>query len=542
MDENLTTTTVKEIEEKSEPRPSIRAASGLYLLSLVLVAVGGSLVQMVSVPWGLIVTEILLIFLPAWAYLRWRKLPVAATVRWRWPGGRVVLVTILIGLSLFQFVSWLSTLLLEGMNYSEKIYAGIMPKGLIDSIVLLVGMAILAPLCEEFLFRGVIQRAYERHGVIFAILLVAVMFSFYHLSFLRFVGILPFALVICWMFWRSDSLVTSVLLHFSYNLFAPVMMLVGVVWPGFPLEWVGTLPVALTGLGVALVLLIVFWRITPRRERPLAPAAAFGLRQAWPLIPAALIILLMASIEMYVARHPELLDAAQGIRPLTLTPPQEWSQPASWRYAIYNQGSEEIGQATCQRSAAAGEYRLDCQFDHQKAYQIQQGNSYFQDGIHQETVHTSWNASNLSLITWQSDLQGEGYPTSASAIGNSEALSLTVVSNGTAEAPLVITPATLLPGEWPWRLSALPFKEGLKEPVVVAYPLRWSEAAQESISQTEEHLVNVAGQESVDTPAGTFEAWKVTVGDETAWYRVEAPHIVVKYDNGMNTYLLTESR
>ena len=47
------------------------------------------------------------------------------------------------------------------------------------------------------------------------------------------------------------------------------------------------------------------------------------------------------------------------------------------------------------------------------------------------------------------------------------------------------------------------------------------------------------GQENVSTPAGGFVAWRVTVGEETAWYDVQAPHTLVKYNLYGVTYLLT---
>ena len=59
--------------------------------------------------------------------------------------------------------------------------------------------------------------------------------------------------------------------------------------------------------------------------------------------------------------------------------------------------------------------------------------------------------------------------------------------------------------------------------------------------------VGVVGGEPVWTPAGAFVAWKVvlkytpTAGEETtlaAWYTAEAPHMLVRYDEGGVSYLL----
>jgi membrane protease YdiL (CAAX protease family) len=519
-----------EIPSQGTLRPTIAAASGLYLFTLLLVAIGGTAIQMISIPWGLIATEILLIFLPAYLYLRIRKLPVAETVRWRWPGWKSAVLTIFIGLSLFQFVSWLATILFSVMHYSEDIYAGMEPDNLVNGIIMFIGMAILAPLCEEFLFRGVIQRGYERRGIGFAIGLVAVMFAFYHLSFLRFLGILPFALVICWMYWRSDSLITSVLLHFSYNVVAPIVMLINLIWPDVPLDWMGSLPVALVGLGISAALLVVFWRITPS-PAPVEERSPFGLKQALPLIPAALIILVLAAAEMYVALNPDLLVTT----PLKLTAP-DWSKPVTWQYEIRNRADEAVGQATCQRSLKESAYQLECLFDHQKAYEYQQGNSYYKDSVHQEQILARWDTSNLDILTWSRNLHGDGFQVMADV--NRSDLALNVVADGTPEAPLTLAADTILPGEWPWRLAALAFEDGLAYKVTLATPLKWSQEQERSIPQSEAMALRVVGKETVSTPAGEFETWKVTLGSETAWYSLDAPHTLVQYDNGMSVYVM----
>lgn len=58
--------------------------------------------------------------------------------------------------------------------------------------------------------------------------------------------------------------------------------------------------------------------------------------------------------------------------------------------------------------------------------------------------------------------------------------------------------------------------------------------------------VSVAGQEEVQTPAGTFEAWRVELEagerDSTLWIAVEPPHALVKMMDGTTggTFELTE--
>ena len=82
----------------------------------------------------------------------------------------------------------------------------------------------MAPLCEEVLARGVIQRAYESFGPRRAILYVGGLFVIFHLSLLQGLGIIPLALALGYVYWRSQSLVASILAHFGANAMAALVL------------------------------------------------------------------------------------------------------------------------------------------------------------------------------------------------------------------------------------------------------------------------------------------------------------------------------
>lgn len=44
--------------------------------------------------------------------------------------------------------------------------------------------------------------------------------------------------------------------------------------------------------------------------------------------------------------------------------------------------------------------------------------------------------------------------------------------------------------------------------------------------------VVVGGAEPLTVPAGDYLAWRVTVGEDTAWYDVDKPHTLLQYDSG----------
>ena len=94
---------------------------------------------------------------------------------------------------------------------------------------------------------------------------------------------------------------------------------------------------------------------------------------------------------------------------------------------------------------------------------------------------------------------------------------------------------------WPWTLCALPFAKDYAASAYTFNPYTWREKTLDNGPRTQLILVRVTGVEDITTPAGTFTTWAVQVGErKTAWYTVDNPHIVVKYFNGMETWLLKE--
>jgi hypothetical protein len=79
-----------------------------------------------------------------------------------------------------------------------------------------------------------------------------------------------------------------------------------------------------------------------------------------------------------------------------------------------------------------------------------------------------------------------------------------------------------------WR--TIDFREGYE--ATYADVLSATLAKPQVISQT----IKVTGKETVEVPAGTFEAWRMEIqssdGNQTAWYADTEARPLVRYDNG----------
>ena len=93
-------------------------------------------------------------------------------------------------------------------------------------ILLILVVAVLAPLIEEIFFRGLFQRAtLRRYGPVLAVVFPAVVFGAVHLQPLQFPALVLFGLVAGWLVTRSDRLGPAIWAHVGFNAVAVVSLL-----------------------------------------------------------------------------------------------------------------------------------------------------------------------------------------------------------------------------------------------------------------------------------------------------------------------------
>ena len=158
----------------------------------------------------LILNEALFVFLPAYLYLRITRQPIVERVRWRWPGWKAALLALLAGLGLYPFTAFSAALLTSLLGYQAGLTpADAIPSTPLMSVLAILALAVMAPLCEEFFFRGVIQPAYETRGPRWAVLFIGFLFIIFHLSLVQGLSIIPLALLLGFVNYRTRSLPAS---------------------------------------------------------------------------------------------------------------------------------------------------------------------------------------------------------------------------------------------------------------------------------------------------------------------------------------------
>ena len=516
--------------------PTIRGVNFLYLVTMILILVVGSALQAWQPAWGLVATEWLLILPAALIYLFVARLPLTQTLRLRWPGWNLAGLSLLTGIGVALLAFWLGVVLSALFGYTFPVPPGLLPTTWQEALVVFLAMSISAPICEETLFRGVIQRGYERLGPWVGVLVGGALFAVYHLSFQRLLALIPIALALGYLAWRNNSLIASILAHFSYNTLAVILLILGSFQPNISLDFLYTLPAAMIGLVIALISMWLVYRWTsPPVVDFLEPERSSLLGKSWSIAIALLIFLSIGALEVVLGRFPQAL-ASEGLH---LQAP-DWSLPATWKYQLRNVLDEQVGDATCTLTEEPEVYELDCTVN-QQAYQARQGKSLYQSDAFQSRSQIRWDRNTLLLSRASMEQEGDTLNEQVNVEQTANGLVLTVQQNS-QKRDLSLPSDALISGEWPWRVSGIPFQVSYIRKVTLAWPLRWSPEQNRNLPLNENLALVVSGGEPLSVPAGNFIAWKVILDDETAWYDTQPPHVLLRYDNGFQNFVLAESK
>jgi membrane protease YdiL (CAAX protease family) len=225
---------------KQHARPWLLHAANLLYLLVPLVGLMGSAQGPSSASLdpgvALIAAQIALILQPGLLFVWLTRQPVRSTLKLNplslGSAARCFLVGLL-GWAVFVFFSNLTTALLATLhpiaaNQPTNVVSGggaLWP--------LFFGVAVVAPLCEEALFRGVMLSTYEERFGIHAIWLVGILFAAVHQSIDQVLGALFIGLLAGWVVYRTRSLWAGILLHIGTNLVSALLvLLVALAAPG----------------------------------------------------------------------------------------------------------------------------------------------------------------------------------------------------------------------------------------------------------------------------------------------------------------------
>lgn len=203
-----------------------RSVSRLYLVLLLLLIIVGSTTQVLHLETGIVVTQLLLILLPAVIYLRRRNSLTREFTRLRMfaPRQLPLLVIIMVcGLVLVLGYGLVLETLFSRLGWSMPDLFP--PPQTLDALLLyLLLIAVLPGVCEEFLFRGTLMPLLEKHGVLTALFFSSFLFGIFHLSAVRLPGTFILGFVIGLAVLKTGSLLAGMFMHALNNAVALTLM------------------------------------------------------------------------------------------------------------------------------------------------------------------------------------------------------------------------------------------------------------------------------------------------------------------------------
>ena len=218
----------------------------------------GQLLQAENLTLGLLVSQLGLMALPAFAACAWLGIPAAPLMGLKKPGLRNMGLALVAGLTV-PGLGMLAMILQDPFVPSPTSFSEMMQKSLTDDFDLseqILLFAVLPGLCEEILFRGALLGLLEKSlGKVGRSVVVAAMFGLLHLSAPRLLPTAVLGLAMAGARLQSGSLWVPILIHMLNN----SVFFVGVAL-GLPSE---ELPPLWLALGVGSISLTSIWLMRP---------------------------------------------------------------------------------------------------------------------------------------------------------------------------------------------------------------------------------------------------------------------------------------
>ncbi|MCL1918159.1 MAG: CPBP family intramembrane metalloprotease [Peptococcaceae bacterium] len=94
--------------------------------------------------------------------------------------------------------------------------------------VMIIFVAVMPAICEEVLFRGVVLKGLQKNGIVFGIILTAILFGLFHMDFQRFIAQALMGAVAGVVVYRTNSIFCGMIVHFMNNFVVLMLSFVAV--------------------------------------------------------------------------------------------------------------------------------------------------------------------------------------------------------------------------------------------------------------------------------------------------------------------------
>lgn len=239
--------------------PTITQANIMFFITAVITLAGSAFFQpRLGTGTNLWINEYVYILFPPLLMAWINGWPVEKVYRFRRISDKSKMISILSALTMWPLAFVVS--LITRMFLDDKIGVLNSPDSasfsVYQNLLIIIGMVILAPVCEEILFRGFIQSAYESRSKKYGFVIAALIFGAYHIlnGISEVIPASILGLCMGFLVYKTGSLASSMLFHATANICAILFGGVLIInMQGSNLVWLCAVAVAGAFISVALL-------------------------------------------------------------------------------------------------------------------------------------------------------------------------------------------------------------------------------------------------------------------------------------------------
>jgi len=207
-------------------KPDLKTILRFYIIVFIFLLFFAPFLQTWNFEFGMILTQVVFILLPAlWFWRRYRVNQVAYARLYPLQV-RFIPAIILLSASMWLLNIVFATGLVSGLMELgfEPVVAIEPPQSFQQYLIYIIILSVFAGICEEVFFRGTIMPAMEGYGLVPAIVLSSLLFALFHGSFLSLISTFVLGVVIAVIVIKTNSLWGGILYHMLNNFYAATFL------------------------------------------------------------------------------------------------------------------------------------------------------------------------------------------------------------------------------------------------------------------------------------------------------------------------------
>lgn len=206
--------------------PGIRQASILFSVNIILLVFIASRVQKKEFYSGTLITEYMLMLFPALVLLylgRYNPSKILRLNRIGMLNAVLIVFIIILAIPVVSALNLAYLMILKHFVGKIILYQPPVESSIPGFLLGIFVIAVTPGICEEIIYRGVIQRGFENMGAARSITLAALLFGLMHMDFQKLLGTFLLGLLIGFIVYRTNSIFGGMLAHFTNNAFSLTM-------------------------------------------------------------------------------------------------------------------------------------------------------------------------------------------------------------------------------------------------------------------------------------------------------------------------------